>query len=794
MKLFLKFLIINLYINLIFSLSFCTKSNKAPEEIKIDTSKIIKPNFLGKDYQIIEISNKIFLSEDTKDKIKYATSGIFSNSEFCPKDFIIPLKTDYENIINNLGPNAISSFTNKNGFNITEGKYYLTNTKGKSDIYSNVFMYLEGNSLKFTEKIPYSVNNLGVRCLWKLDSSLNFILPFDDRDLNMNEKITIKIASSEYMNGYLWKIGNTILQRETIEYKFSQSGTNMVEFWGKYINGSNVYLCDYIFVNKKSVSSSQTFSESQIKSIVTNITIEYWPYVNFFNSNCPIAPRSNGGYYIAVVCDDKLLHVLSYDKNDNLIKDFNTKEPAYPLDITSTDYGFAIYMKEVYHKNRLDFTKEYHSYLNLYNKNFELINTVQIMNNKENEDKKIDSNINKQMIKYDNMGSPLFGIRFIYSPDNGILLYSRGRIFLIFAHYNYFLDAGGHQGDTAVTFDEILLDLDFGDVWGSSHSLIQSATFDNNYFWTATLSDAYPEGIRVIYTSKKLFTKEYDSINKKFNSRVTGNDQDQIAGFIKGYHNGLADGKLGGILYFEKFNLYCLIYAKYPNYSNDEKNGTSIIFVSTWNFVDNQITNNKTKEIKISKTDIVMSLRAGKYGDDKIIIIYNETKETKIDTFDFRRNIPKGTIPKVFVITVPDMSIVINDKIYDELIMNTNEELRTFRDGVLIWGSANKDNKLVINKIGTPLLDDSYEDIDYIITKEEVERIKKEREKDEQEQQEQSDDGNNFLSTMTIIGIVGGVCGLIIIGIVIFLVIKCCKKNNESYYDNKYAGLVPGGF
>ena len=28
------------------------------------------------------------------------------------------------------------------------------------------------------------------------------------------------------------------------------------------------------------------------------------------------------------------------------------------------------------------------------------------MNNKENEDKKIDSNINKQMIKYDNKGSP----------------------------------------------------------------------------------------------------------------------------------------------------------------------------------------------------------------------------------------------------------------------------------------------------------------------------------------------------------------------------------------------------
>ena len=44
--------------------------------------------------------------------------------------------------------------------------------------------------------------------------------------------------------------------------------------------------------------------------------------------------------------------------------------------------------------------------------------------------------------------------------------------------------------------------------------------------------------------------------------------------------------------------------------------------------------------------------------------------------------------PKVFVISVSDMSKVVNDKTYDNLLMNTNEDLRTFRDGVLIWGGA----------------------------------------------------------------------------------------------------------
>ena len=111
-----------------------------------------------------------------------------------------------------------------------------------------------------------------------------------------------------------------------------------------------------------------------------------------------------------------------------------------------------------------------------------------------------------------------------------------------------------------VTFNDLLLDIDYGITWGASHSLIQSATFDNNYFWTAALSDAYPEGIQVEYTSKKVFTNEYDPINKKYNSRFTGKNTD-LAGYIKGYHTGPADGKLGGILYFENNNLYYLVYA-----------------------------------------------------------------------------------------------------------------------------------------------------------------------------------------------------------------------------------------
>ena len=92
-------------------------------------------------------------------------------------------------------------------------------------------------------------------------------------------------------------------------------------------------------------------------------------------------------------------------------------------------------------------------------------------NTKENQ--KIDSTPDKQLIRYNSQGKIQYGIRFIYQADNAKLLYSRGRIFLIFAHYNIFDDDYiGHTADTVVTFNDNLEDTDFGKIFGASHSLI----------------------------------------------------------------------------------------------------------------------------------------------------------------------------------------------------------------------------------------------------------------------------------------------------------------------------------
>ena len=211
-----------------------------------------------------------------------------------------------------------------------------------------------------------------------------------------------------------------------------------------------------------------------------------------------------------------------------------------------------------------------------------------------------------------------------------------------------------------------------------------------------SLSDAYPEGIRVEYTSKKNFQNDYDSVFKKNNIRAFGMN-DNLAGFIKGYYYGWADGKLGGILYFEKFELYCLVYAKAKENTKDNENSINIISMTTWKFINEKIEQITTKEIKYFDSINIMQVRAGRLGDDKVFITYLETNSKG---HSYYGNIPKGSIPKVFVIKLPNFEYIRNDQKLDNLLMNTNEDLRTFRNGVLIWGSCDADNNLVLNKIG----------------------------------------------------------------------------------------------
>ena len=776
MKFLIKILCLLLCINLSLNELFCPKTKEPPQEIETNPSFTINPiTDSGQEYRIIKIANKFFLDKSTGKSIS-RTSGFYTDSSYCPGegDFIIPKKEDYESVISQLGSNAYSTFTDPNGFNMEVKNYYLTNTKGSKQ-YSKLFMYLDGTNIKFIDAEPNDINKDSTKkavCRCMLDlSKNNIIFPNNNGIFKLNQPTQIETSKEKYINGVLWKIEGSIYKSDSISVEFKKSGMHMIEFWGNYINGESVYLCENIFVEKKSISNTQDFGDSSIKVIPTTFDMEYTSKLHFEHSNSPVAPRIDGGYYIAFTDRYKYLHVLSYDKDDNLITDFNTTEKAYPHDIVSTDYGFAIYVIEA--------GSSYHSYLSVYNKNFELINTVQIMNNSGKDDMSKNSTLKKQIIRYGSDKYPVYGMNFMYKPDNGKLQYSRGIIFLIFAHYNNFPKSGGHTGDTVVTFNDILTDMNFGLNWGSSHSLIQSATFDEFYFWTAALGDAYPQGISVEYTSKDEFSNSYDPINKKYNLRKYAQFKN-LAGSIKGYGNGSADGKLGGILYFDQLKLYCLIYAKTPNYSSDDKNNTNIIYITTWKFTNKQISDLITKELIIFESNNnVMQVRAGRYGNDKLFIIYSETTSSGGNGYG---SISKGTKPKLSIFQLPEITQITITSSYDDLLMNTNEDLRTFEDGVLIWATSNKQGKLTINKIGTPRLKEDDNDIDYELTNEDLidylsnhEEITDNNLNEANVEEEESGDLSGGAVAGIVIGSIGGAGG---IGVGVYFLLKFFKNRN----------------
>ena len=711
-----------LLIKSIYGYLFCQEKVDPPIEFEEDPSFNIKPEMSGKTYDTIIVNNMLFMKEGIQiDPMK---------SDFCPIDFDVPTKEDFENLISNLGNNAYSILSDPNGLNMSAPKYYFTQNQTGTGFANYYLLHFDGEEVKIDDlditKVGF--NNIFVLCLLRPPKTAKIIFPdSEDFDYNISTYIT---TDNKYFNKHLWKISNddNYYKTSSINASFTQSGGQKIEYWGQLVTGTNIYLCEYIFVKKRNVLSEQEFSDSNIKKIETDFDMTYSNELHFVYSNSPVAPRIDGGYYIAFSDEFKFLHILSYDKDDNLLKNYNTTQKGNVFDITSTDYGFVVYI--------LDPDRpKFHSFLSLYNKNFKLINTVQIMNNTDTDNRTLDSDQTRQIMKYVKNGSPAYGMRFMYDPDNAKLLYSKGRIFLIFAHYNHF-DSGGHTGDTVVTFNDLLEDIDFGITWGASHSLIQSGTIDDNYFWTASLSDAYPSGIKVEYTSKKEFSStDYDPINEKYNSRIASSN-DSLAGYIYPYMDGRADGKLGGLLYYEKLGLYVLVYAKTP--VNTTTNTDNVIYATTWKFEDNKITSVEIKIIKnFGPDDNIMQLRAGKLGDNLLVIIY---APTTLKGSNWYGDIPKGTIPKVFVIELPSFNFLKNDIIVDNLLMNTNEDLRTFDDGVLIWATSNENGKLTINKIGVPRLDDTFDNNKYILTKkdlnDEYEEETKEEEKPNDENEE----------------------------------------------------------
>ncbi len=152
------------------------------------------------------------------------------------------------------------------------------------------------------------------------------------------------------------------------------------------------------------------------------------------------------------------------------------------------------------------------------------------MNNGE-----VPTTVNEAIIFYQENGTALFGTDLMFEPDNGKLAYGRGRLNLIFAHFNNFGEKGCHTGDTYYSFDHTGREDTANYAWGwqASHSLIQAHFYDGRYFVSSALGDTGSLGVIVDVIDVNKFRDDYDP-EKKRKDRIFNAQLGKVGGPIVG--------------------------------------------------------------------------------------------------------------------------------------------------------------------------------------------------------------------------------------------------------------------
>ena len=664
----------------------CPSSHELPKEIEIDKnfspSNIIIDNVnYGKP---VAIGEYIFLSKDLP-----IDRGITSLSYSCPTGFRLPTKSEYEDLLSYLGSNADSILTDRSGFNFKSGKLYMTSEK----VYSSTdgsnneawCFYGLGNSGKNYEvKIVNSywdLSSMVARCMMDIDN-VKFNVDGLTYDLLTDEKRTLTIDKS-MLKGILWKIDNKISSSAKLEITNTKRGCDILEIWGIALNDQLLYDCRIFYTRPKLGNSIEaSFTINKVSTLRYTFSSDRVSSIYFERPQAPITPKYDGGYYLAYnKKSNKKLTVVEFDSDDSIITEEELEYNAFPLDIIETDYGFAIYARDV--------TDIHHSFVVTYNFDYTKRVETTIMNNGDQPTSTRDA-----LVFYDLNGKALFGIDKMFNPHNGKLAYGQGKLNLIFAHYNNFDESGGHTGDSYYSLDLSgeSQNAKYAWSWLTSHSLIQSHIYDGKYFITAALGDAYPEGISLAIIDINKGGNAYDSVRKNYPDLRYVSDSNLI-GYITGNHIGNSYGRLGGILEFD--SIYALIYSIKKS-SGDDRDG---IMLTKFSYENGDIHLISTDYILHGIAGKLKNLRCGKYGG-RILITYilNKT-DYGLDYSPYYQDLNEETY---YLVSDLDGTVTAGPFRSDEQNEALSEDLRELKDGSLRWGYVDSKNVLRIVKVDAP--------------------------------------------------------------------------------------------
>ena len=667
----------------------CPESSSPPSTIKNKSSTTLTDIVIeGVNYgKPLLIGNLIFLTK-TISVVRETASLVFT----CPTGFRLPTKAELENMLSTLGSSASSTLSDSSGFNFQKDKYYMTNDKVYPSITEtslNEAWMFYGLAYSNNKYVIESVNSywqndyLIGRCVQDL-SDVHLNIDGLTYDLLTNEKRTLTLDTS-LVKGFLMRYDNKLYTNNKIEITNTERGCNILEVWANALNDQSIYSCEVFYTRPKLGNDNDaTFTMDKV-SILNN---EYYTTrirpIYFERPHAPIAPKYNGGYYVAFHdIKENYLRVVEYNSedkvvNNNLLKDI---PKAFPLDIIETDYGFAIYCRAVEDSN--------YAFLVTYTFDYVLRTTTTIMNNGKEGVERTDA-----ISFHDSSGAAFYGLGYMYEPENGKLAYGRGNLNLIFAHYNNFGEDGGHTGDTYYIFGNMPSEktTKYAWYWLTSHSNIQSHIYDGRYFVTAALGDAYPEGITLSIIDVMRSNYAFDSVRNDYPGIKYVTD-DTICGTMAGDHAGNSMGRLAGVLSFDNF--YVVVYSVKPTES-ETRNG---IFLTKFTYENDKVNFVESFNILPNEAGKIKNVRCAKYGN-KILITYIQNSSDYGD--DYAPYYLDYTETMYYLVSDTNGMVTAGPFQADSQHEALSEDIRELKDGSLRWGYVDNRNVLRIVKVAAP--------------------------------------------------------------------------------------------
>ena len=632
---------------------------KSPEDIVINSINYGR---------IIKIGKYSWLQKDVKTH-RIAT-GLSNN---CPLGFRIPNVAELEDLIINTD---FPQYGN-NALILDPEMVYMSSTVSFPN--KKFGWKFKGVDFSINPKIIYNIHTyfnrakLRVKCILDmspLKSNIHPIIQGLDKDLYYMDSYKLKIILPNVIAAY-WSFENgTNSEGLQVDFKANAIYCSNIRLNLQLFEGTILESCSQIWtIPKKRNNKSPSFNNSGIKSTSSLASnVQKTLGLHFTQATAPLSPIPDGGSYI--LYGDKSsnnLKVVKLEADMITSTTVDTGESGYPFDIVTTPAGFAILYKELNDSNHLVLKGMYSNGTQIFKRS--------IMNNGNNR------HVAKDQL---NFNPKPVGMNVMFKPDNGKLVFARGRIFAIFAHYNNFNRRGGeefHTGDSLISIDDMTgRDEKVVSPWGTSHSLRQRLIYNGKRIISTSLGDAGP--MNILISSADVFKLKGLRTFKSV-----------LDGYIVGNKLGKAAGRIGG-LFEVSDNLYVSGFARRPAIYNNIKNDKDEMGLMYYH--ENLST---VKKIVLGKGNNVNLLKGAMYGSN-IIIAYGTTKYNEGDIF-LRGSVANDD--KMFMMMTDSQGKVITSPFeVNHFSLLAGDDFDTLSDGRVVWTYVETNGDLKVYYLPAP--------------------------------------------------------------------------------------------